>query len=250
MNLRLSLLLGFLLASGSVSALADGPEISVTRLDLLDEYGYFTPAFKDAVHDFVDARQALNRARANTMRFRGDIPNLQKQSTEASAETVRLRAELALYQHPEDSDFDALDAAMKNPAVSPTDRLAMAQAFVWSYPTDPHLADAAADLKKIQDQMTAERKGAADTAAAQVVARESLIQRAQTGDLSLAEWQEFLHDMSQEDLLTNLGQPQKRETDYWIYAGNRTTDPETKKRTGIQINFNGTRVLSVAPASP
>jgi hypothetical protein len=231
-------------------AQTQSPELSASRLDLLDQRGYFTPAFKTSVHDLVQARQALARAQANEIRFREDIPHLQEQSAAAAQETARLRAELALFAHPEDSDFAALQAAMKNASTAPQDCLALAQAFVWSYPNDPRQAEALSDLQQIQGQMAKEKKNVLDAAAGRLAAHEAIVRRGRAGELSLKEWQDFLRDMSQEELLNYLGPPQVRDPAYWLYSGSWTWDPVTRKRAGLQISFNGTRVLSVAEKSP
>jgi hypothetical protein len=245
----------FLLAAGAGLLLpaavraADG-QLSAARLDQLDQRGYFTPKFKAAVHGLVDAQQAAAAAQEQEKKLALMLPGLRQQTADIQAQVAALHKELSLYEHPEDSDYDALQAAMKDPAASPDDRLKLAQAFVWSYPTDPRQAEAEQDLRKIQKQIADMDKAAREADAAKAAARAKLLQRVQARDLSLAEWQDFLRDMSQEDLLTYLGRPDTVGVDYWIYSGAWTTDPVTKAKAGLQVQFNGTRVLTVTTPAP
>jgi hypothetical protein len=232
------------------SAQGTDSNLSPERLEVLDQHGYFTPAFKEAVHDLVDTRQAVVQAKADEAKLEASLPALQTQSSAADAEVASLQKELAGYAHPEDADFDALQNAMKSPVETPQDRLALAQAFVWSYPTDPHQAEAVQYLQQIQKQMADQAEAEKEAEAARVAARAKLIQRAEAKDLSLAEWKSFLQDMSQEDLLTYLGRPQTQQADSWTYAGPWTSDPITNQKVGLQIFFNGTRVMSVTEAQP
>jgi hypothetical protein len=68
--------------------------------------------------------------------------------------------------------------------------------------------------------------------------------------LSLGEWQVFLAQMSQEELLHYLGSPQERTPDTWTYRGDWTWNPATRARAGMLITFNGTRVLRVSAIAP
>jgi len=248
MKARLLMAALMLLAAGPSALLhAEGPQLSADRLDLLDERGYFTPDFKAAVHDLVNARQEVVKSKMDEKNIRATLPDLRKQSADAQAEVARLQKELDLYAHPEDADYDALQRAMKDDAMSPAQRLALAQAFVWSYPTDPHQADAEQDLRQIQKQLADQQQAQKDADAARVAARAKLVQRAAAKDLSLAEWQGFLQDMSQQELLNYLGHPEQQTDDYWIYTGDWTSDPVTKAKVGLRVHFNGTRVISVVP---
>ena len=150
--IRLSLLVvagAGLLLPGVLRA-ADGPQLSAARLDQLDQRGYFTPKFKAAVHDLVDAQQASAQAQEQEKKLAVTLPGVRQQAADIQAQVAALHKELALYEHPEDSDYDALQAAMKNPATSPDERLKLAQAFVWSYPADPRQAEAEQDLRQVQ----------------------------------------------------------------------------------------------------
>jgi hypothetical protein len=229
-------------------ALADSPHLSADRLNMLDQHGYFTPAFKSAVHDLVNAREAVVQAHADEAKAKASLPDLQAQSAAATAQVASLRQKLDLYAHPENADLQTLENAMKNPAAKPEDQLVLAQAFVWSYPTDPHQAEAVRDLQQIQKQLADQRQAEKATAAEKVAARARLLQRAKAKDLSLAEWQDFLLDRSQEELLSDFGRPQTQENDYWIYSGAWTSDPSTKEKVGLLITFNGNRVIRVSAA--
>src|SRR5476649_186658 len=105
-RIRLSVMAG-LAALGLISlpGHAQSSQLSPERLDVLDQRGYFTPDFKAAVHDLVNARHALESANAEQAKLTRDLPDLQSQATEAEAKTVALRQELAKYQHPEETDF-------------------------------------------------------------------------------------------------------------------------------------------------
>jgi hypothetical protein len=224
---------------------ADGAQLSPERLDMLDARGYFTPKFKEAVHALIDAQQELVRVKAEEAKLHAQMPDLQRQAADLQVKLTALQKELALYEHPEDSDYDDLQNALKNPKVPPEERLAKAQAFVWSYPADPRQAEAEQDLRNLQKQIGDEQEAEKEAEAARKAAQAELIRRAQAHDLSLAEWQDFLRDMSQQDLLIYLGRPQGEGADFWTYTGAWTTDPLTKSKSGLQIHFNGTRVLAV-----
>jgi hypothetical protein len=247
MNLRFVATVALLWGAGSPLLPAEIYQPSAQRLNAFDQRGYFPPALKSAIHDLVNAREAVARAKADQEKFAAALPDLRTQSNEAISQTARLRKELELYTHPEEADFDALQSAMKNPSASSEQRLELAQAFVWSYPTDPHQTEAGEDLRQVQRQIAAQRQAVRDDAMARAAARAKLVQRAEARELSLSEWQDFLRDMSQEELLTYLGRPQTQQADYWIYRGSWTLDPRAQKRVGLRINFNGTRVQSVDP---
>jgi hypothetical protein len=229
---------------------ADGPQLSASRLDALDRHGYFTPRFKKAVHALIDAQQEVMQAEATQKKLEIELPGLRQQAADLQAQVSALHKELALYEHPEDSDYDALQAAMKNATTSPGEKLKLAQAFVWSYPTDPRQAEAEQDLRQVQKQIADMDQAAKDADAARAVAHSKLLDRVKARNLSLKEWQDFLTGLSQEDLLTYLGRPDYVGADYWLYSGNWTIDPMTKAKTGLQVEFNGTRVLTVTAPSP
>jgi hypothetical protein len=230
---------------------AEDSHLSPQRLDWLDQRGYFTPNFKRAAHDLVDAKEALAKAKSDQAALQQSLPALHDQVAQEQAKLTALQKELALYAHPEDADFDALQKAMKDPSAKPEQQLELAQAFVWSYPTDPHQTEAEQDLRQIQKTLADQQEAARQAEAARIAARAQLLQRAQAHDLSISEWQTFLQDMSQEDLLKTLGRPQSVGDGFWTYPTGWTQDPVTGRKAGLQINFNGTRVLSasVLPAT-
>ena len=231
---------------------ADDPQLSPERLDVLDQEGYFTPGFKEAVHDLVNTHRAVEQARAEQSQLAHDLPGLQEQAAAAGAKAVALRQELAKYEHPEESDFVALQARMNDAAAKPEDQLMLAQAYVWAYAASPHQAEAEQYLQQVQKKLADQRQAQKDAEAARAAARAALVQRAQARDLSLHEWRDFLRDMSQDDLLKYLGRPTSNEGDYWIYSGAWLQDPTTKQKVGMEINFNAGRVISVSevPHSP
>ena len=222
------------------------PKLSPERLDLLDERGYFTPGFKAAVHDYVDTRKPLAQAVDEANKLSAQLPDVLKQSADAQAKTDALLKELARYQHPEDDDFAALQTLMKDPSAKPEDQFALAQAFVWTYPSNPQADEARQYLQDIQKKLAAQQQAEKDAQAAQAAAQTKLLQRVQARKLSLNEWKDFLRDKSQEDLLKYLGRPDVAQFDYWIYNSAFTVDPNTGQKVGLQVNFNGTRVNSVA----
>jgi hypothetical protein len=249
--LSFAFLAGFV-ALGLVSppAHGDSSELSADTLNTLDEMGYFTPGFKAAIHDLVDARQALAQAKSEDKKLTLELPDLQKQAAETEAKATALREELARYDHPDETDFLALQTRMHDASSKPEDQLALAQAYVWTYPASPHESEAQQYLHQVQEQEAGRQQAEKDAEAARAAAHAKLIQRAQAHDLSLGEWRDFLRDMSQEDLVRLIGQPNSQSNDYWIYSGEWIIDPTTHKKVGIQINFNGGRVLNVDEVAP
>jgi len=224
---------------------ADSKQLSPERLEMLDKAGFFTPGFKAAVHDLVDGKHALEEAKAEQEKLGHDLPGLQKEATETEAKEIALRQELAKYEHPEETDFDALQKRMTDAGAKPEEQIALAQAYVWTYPASPHESEAQQYLqqvqKKVADQLQAEKEAMVTRAAAHA----KLVQRAQGRDLTLAEWRDFLRGMSQDDLVKLLGRPTSQKEDYWVYSGEWIVDPATKQKAGMEINFNAGRVLSV-----
>lgn len=238
---------GFFLAQ--VNGRADA-QLSSERLDVLDKWGCFTPGFKAAVHDLVEAKQAIVTAGKDEAELSQKLPDLQKKVAEAEAQAAALQKELAEYEHTDESDFTELQDKMNEAGAKPEDQRALAQAYVWAYPASPHQAEAQHDLQLVEKTISDQAQAQKDADAARVAARANLIERAQAKQLSLAEWREFLRDMSQEDVLKYLGRPQSSNGDYWVYPGEWTEDPETHQKVGLQINFNAARVTSVSEAMP
>jgi len=234
------------------SGRADSEQISPERLDMVDQLGYFTPRFKSAVHDLVNARHALEQTQAEKTKLTHDLPDLQRQVTDVEAKTVALRQELVRYEHPEETDFAALQTRMNDAGAKLEEQIALAQAYVWAYPASPHQSDAQQYLQQAQKKLADQRQAEKNAEAARAAARAKLVLRAQARDLSLSEWRDFLRDMSQDDLVKFLGRPTSQTGNYWIYSGDWITDPATKQKVGMEINFNAGRVISVAeePHSP
>jgi hypothetical protein len=247
----LSVLAG--LATLSLTSLpgqADSGQLSPERLDMVDQLGYFTPGFKAAVHDLVDTKRALEQAQAEQTKLSHDLPDLQKQVAEAEAKTTALRQELAKYDHPEENDFVALQTKMNDPGAKMEEQIALAQAYVWTYPTSPHESEAQQYLQQTQKKLADQQQAEKDDEAARAAAYVKLVLRAQARDLSLAEWRDFLNGMSQEDLVKLIGQPTSQTDGYWIYTGDWIVNPTTKRKVGMQINFNAGRVITVDEKPP
>ncbi len=240
---------GALALIGPASARAD-KQLSPELLDRYDRLGYFTPNFKAAIHELVTAREQLYKVQAEQKKFERDLPALQQEAADAQAKTVALRQELALYDHPEETDFTALQAQVGDPAAKPEDVIAMAQAYVWTYPASPHEADAQHYLSTWQGKIAARAQADKDAEAAREAARAQLIQRAQAHELTLTEWRDFLRGMSQVDLVKLFGQPSSKQDDYWFYDGEWIVNPANSQKVGMEINFEAGRVLSVDAKPP
>jgi chromosome segregation ATPase len=228
-----------------MSGQAEASQLSHERLAFFDERGYFTPAFKAAIHELVETRQAIAQASEEEKKLKNELPGLQKQSGEDEAKVAGLQQELAQYDHPEERDFAMLQARMNDAAAKPEEQIMLAQAYVWAYPADPHQAAAQQYLQQVQKKLADQQQAEKEAEAARAAAHAKLVQRAQAKDLSLAEWKDFLRDMSQEDLLKCLGPPSFHGNGYWTYTGAWTTDPTTGQKVGLRIDFNGSRVISV-----
>jgi len=252
-GLALSILAGFA-ALGLIPTPghADSGQLSPERLDVVDKLGYFTPSFKAAVYDYVNTKHGLVRAKAEQATLTGELPDLQTQATEAEAKAIALRQELAKYEHPEETDFVALQQQMNDASATPQEQIVLAQAYVWTYPASPHESDAQQYLQQTQKQLADQQQAEKDAEAARAAAHAKLVQRALAHDLNLGEWRDFLRDMSQEDLVKLLGRPTSQSDDYWTYAGGWIVDPATQQKAGMEINFNAGRVISVdeKPSSP
>ena len=234
---------GFFL--GLMSGHVEGSQLSPERLDFFDKRGYFTPAFKTAVHELVDTRQAVAQATQDEKKLKDELPGLQKQGDGAREKVASLQQELAQYEHPEDKDFTILQAKMNDATAKPQEQILLAQAYVWAYPTSPHQADAQQYLQQMQKKLADQQQAEKEAEAAREAAHAKLVQRAQAKDLTLAEWKDFLRDVSQEDVLKYLGPPSFHGDGYWTYSGAWTTNPMTGEKVGLRIDFNGSRVLSV-----
>jgi hypothetical protein len=225
-------------------------DLSPEKLDMLDQMGYFTPGFKTAVHDFVDSKHALEQASAEKAKLTAELPDLQKQAMATQAQAIALRQELSKYDHPEENDFVALQWKMKDPGTKPEEQMALAQAYVWTYPTSPHEGEAQLYLHQLMQQQAEQRKAIADAQTAREIAHASLVERALAHNLNLEEWRNFLRDMSEDDLVKLFGRPTGQQDGYWIYAGNWVVVEGTQQKYGMMINFNAGRVISVDVVLP
>jgi hypothetical protein len=124
----------------------------------------------------------------------------------------------------------------------------LAQVFVWSYPTSSHEAQAQAYLQQVQKGIADKLQAEKDAEAAKAAAWAALLQRVHNRDLSLAEWKSFLNNMTQDDVLKYLGPPPQQDGYYWIYTGPWAVDPAFSQKVGIELNFNGGRVIGVVEA--
>src|ERR1700722_11820251 len=105
---------------------AGASQLSPERLDVLDRRGYFTPQFKAATYDLVNAQKALAQAQAEQKSLKLQLPGLHQQADEAAAKAVALRQELARYDHPEENDFNALQAALNDSRAKAEDQIILA----------------------------------------------------------------------------------------------------------------------------
>jgi outer membrane protein assembly factor BamE (lipoprotein component of BamABCDE complex) len=224
---------------------ADDKQLSPERLDMVDQMGYFTPGFKQAVHDYVFTKQSLEKVTADQTSLSRQLPDLQKQATQAQANAVALRQELARYEHPDENDFGALQERMNDTGATTQDQIALAQAYVWTYPSSPHESDAQQYLQQLQKKVSDQEQSRKDAEAARAAAQAALVKRALAHDLNPAEWRDFLRGMSEDDLVKLIGRPTSQSGDYWIYDGDWTEDKTTQRKVGLEINFNAGRVLTV-----
>jgi len=221
--------------------------------DLINQYdhaGYFTPNFKAAIHDYVDASERLDNAMAQQKKTELELPSLQKEAADAQAKALALREQLALYDHPDESDFTALEAKVHDPTARPEDVITLAQAYVWTYPASAHAADAQNYLSTWQQKLAEQIQAAKDAEAAQAAAHAELVRRAKAHDLNLTEWRDFLRGLSQDDLVQMFGQPSSKQDDYWFYDGGWIKSADNNSGAGLQINFEAGRVINVDAKPP
>ncbi len=98
---------------------------------------------------------------------------------------AKLKEELTHYDHPEETDFVALQDAMKNSSAQPEDQMARAQAYVWTYPTGPHTGEVQKILQQIEKKIAGATQAVKDAAAAREAAQLNLLQRVKAHNLSL-----------------------------------------------------------------
>ncbi len=221
--------------------------LTPTQIATMQRRGWITPEFEAASRELIDAHDAAQKAKDDQASLDAAMPALQKKTDAEDQKVAALQAELARYDHPDDTDFAALQDALENPAASLQDQMALAQAFVWTYPGSPHAGEAESDLQQLQKKIADRTQAAEDAAAAWQAAQLKLLQRVKAHDLSLAEWRAFLQDKSRDEVTQYLGAPSSQNGDYWIYSGAWTVDPSTNLKAGLQVLFNGNRVQNVAP---
>jgi hypothetical protein len=227
----------------------DDDWLSASQIETLQNWGWVTPEFQGAATKLIDARQSGQTAQDEVDKLTADRPGLEKSVAEEDGKVAQLKADLARYDHPDETDFTALQDAMKNTTAKTEDQEALAQAYVWTYPASPHAAEAEHDLQQLEKKIADQVQTTREDEAAKLAAQAKLLQRVQAHNLSLAEWRAFLQDKSEAEVTQYLGQPSSQKGEYLIYSGSWTTDPSTGQKAGLQLNFNGGRVLSVAPVT-
>ncbi len=234
---------------GAMNAHADR-QLSPDLIDQYDRAGYLTPNFKSGIRAYVDATERLDQATAAQTKAQFELPAMQRDADTAEAKVAALRAQLALYDHPEDGDFTALEAKIHDPSAKPEDIIALAQAYVWTYPASTHVADARSYLTTWQQKLADQAQAEKDAEAARIAAHDALVRRAKAHDLNLTEWRDFLRGLSQDDLVKLFGQPTSTQDDYWYYDGAWVVNPDNSPKAGLQINFEAGRVINVDAKPP
>jgi hypothetical protein len=243
----LLLLLAGLLLAPLVSRGDDHNLLTQSQIETMERKGWITPQFESAARELIDAKETLKTADGDRTRLETTLPALEKKATAEDAKVAALKDELAHYDHPDETDFAALQSSLKNPSAKPEDQMALAQAYVWTYPGTTHAGEAEQDLQQLQKKIADQVQAAKEADAAQTTAQLKLLQRVKAHSLNLGEWRAFLQDKSQDAVEQYLGAPAARTDDYWTYSGAWTIDPTTNQKAGLQLTFNGGRVLSVAP---
>jgi hypothetical protein len=247
MNRHLPFLACLIVAGLFLTALPGHAEQRFTakRLNQLDKLGAFPPEFKKVAHDYVDVIQAINDTNEEEKKLLAQVPGLEQQAAGVQAKVDALHVVLADYDHTDESDFVLLQNKMNDAAAKTKDQLLLAQVFVWSYPASPHLPQAQAYLQQVQKLIADRLQAEKDAAAAIAAARAQLLQRVHDRALSLDEWKAFLNNLTQADVIKYLGSPPQQEGYYWTYPEPWALDPVTNQKTGLQLNFNGGRVINV-----
>ena len=239
----------FILAGAWLAPLAARADtaLSASQIEVLEQRGWITPAFDAAAHKLIEAKQTSQQAKAEEENLEQELPALQKNTTAEDEKVAQLQAQLARYDHPDETDFTALKTAMKNSSAKPQDQLALALAYTWTYPSSPHATEAMKDVQKLQKLLADQLQTAKETDAAQQAAQLKLLQRARAHNLTLGEWRTFLQDKSQDEVQEVLGDPTRQDAEGWTYLGDWTVDPATSLKAGLHLSFNGGRVQNVAP---
>jgi hypothetical protein len=225
----------------------DNDLLTQTQIETMQRNGWLTPEFEAAARELIEAKETLKTADSDRTKLELTLPGLEKSASAEDAKVARLKDELAHYDHPDETDFTALQAAMKDGSAKTEDQLALAQAYVWTYPGGAHTGEAEQDLQQIQKKIADQVQAAKDADAAQTAAQLKLLQRVKAHDLDLGGWRAFLQDKSQDEVRQYLGDPTAKTDDYWTYSGAWTIDPATNQKAGLQLTFNGGRVQNVSP---
>lgn len=242
-----------LLAAAPLAGRADSSStLSASQLDALDRRGYLTPSFAAAARALIEAKEEQRNAHHEQDELVNSLPDLQNIAATEEGKVAALKEELSRYEHPDETDMEALRREMKDPAAKPEDQMALAQAYVWTYPASPLEPEAQQYLAQIQKKLADAVQTQKEAAAAQAAAQVKLLQRVKAHDLNLNEWGFFLLNKTQTEVADYLGQPSSSDDEHWTYAGAWTTDPVTNQKAGLQLTFNGGRVIGVVavPMTP
>jgi hypothetical protein len=228
-------------------ARADDNGLTPTQVEAMQRRGWITPDFEAASRRLLEANETAEKAKDDQARLEAQLPDLHKSAAAEDAKVAALKAELARYDHPDEIDFAALREAMNNPSAKIEDQMALAQAYVWTYPGAAHTPEAEKFLQQLQKKIADQAEAAKEADAAQQAAQLKLLQGVKAHNLDLGEWRAFLQDKSQDEVIEYLGAPASQSGDYWTYSGTWTVDPSTNLKAGLQLTFNGGRVQNVAP---
>lgn len=243
---------GLILAAAILlpGALRADDALSATQIETMRQKGWITPEFEADVRQLVEAQETAQKAKDDEARLEKQVPALQARASDEDAKTAALKAEAERLSHPDETDFAALREAMKNTAAKPEDLMALAQAYVWTYPGGTHTAEVQSDLQQLQKKIADQVQATKDADAARTAAHLKLLARVKAHDLSLGEWRSFLQDKSKAEVQQYLGAPSWQDDEHWVYNGSWTIDPTSNLKAGLQITFNGGRVQNVAPMPP
>ena len=218
-----------------------------TQIEMMRQKGWITPEFEAAARELIEAQESAQKAKDDQATIEAQLPALQAKANMEDAKAAALKAELSRYAHPDETDFAALQEAMKNSSAKTEDLMALAQAYVWTYPGGAHAAEAEKELQQVQRKIADQAQAVKDADAARTAAQLRVLAGVKAHDLSLGEWRAFLQDKSKAEVQEYLGAPATEDDDYWTYSGSWTVDPASNLRAGLQLTFNGGRVQNVAP---
>lgn len=224
--------------------------LTPAQIEAMRQKGWITPDFEKASRRLIDAELAAKQAQDDKARLDAQLPVMERKAVEEDGKAGKLKDEINRYAHPDETDFTALQATLKNASAKPEDQMALAQAYVWTYPGGAHTADADKDLQQLQRKIADQAQAAKEADAARTAAQLKLLARVKTHDLTLGEWRAFLQDKSKAEVVQYLGEASYQADDFWGYGGDWTVDPSTTMKAGLGVTFNGGRVQNVAPLPP